>query len=260
MSFSVDKWYLDLVTDSGTAVLGYVIDVRWLGLDVRLASCLVVEPGGGRQELMSRGETAWPRVVDDRLSWTSGMLGLEAEWRAIDRPIAHTLLSSPAGDIEWSCAMPRARATVVTPSARYEGLGYAEHLRMTMPPWAVPCHTVRWGRHVSDRHALVWIERDGAAPMRAAWLDGAFEPAASVAASGVAGLSDQRTLVWQGSRDLTHRSVGDAIAAAAPALATLVGGRLGTLREHKQVSASALLDAEGRALDDGRAIHEVVTW
>lgn len=260
MSFCVGKWYLDLVTDDGTAVLAYALDVRWLGLEARLASRLIVGPHGRRDELTSLHETTWPHVDDGRLSWVSEPLGLTGEWQALDDPLASTLLSSPAGNIEWACLMPRARASAVTPAARYDGLGYAEHLRLTLPPWAVPFHTVRWGRHVSDRHALVWIERDGAAPMHAAWLDGTPEPAAAAVTSGVAGLSHGRALHWHTSREIADRSVGDAIAGAAPALGTLVAGRLAGVREHKQLSASTLVDADGQALDHGWALHEVVTW
>ena len=260
MSFSVDKWYLDLVTDDGTAVVGYVVDVRWVAPRVRLASCLVVHPDAQRDERTSLGETAWPAVVDGRLTWTAATLGLRAEWHALDAPIAQTLLTSPAGDIEWTCAMPRARGSVAIASAVHEGFGYAEHLRMTVTPWTVPFHTVRWGRHLSARHALVWIERDGQAPMQAAWLDGVPEPLARVGTSGVTGLSDRRRLAWQASRTLVDRSVGDRVAEATPALAARLAGRLARLREHKQVSASELTDGDGRVLDRGWAIHEEVTW
>ena len=43
-------------------------------------------------------------------------------------------------------------------------------------------------------------------------------------------------------------------------LAARVAGRLATMQEHKQLSASSLVDAAGHALDHGWAIHEVVTW
>jgi hypothetical protein len=260
VSFTVEKWYLDLVTDDGTAVVGYVVDVRWLGLAVRLAARLIVHAGGRREELTTRGDTAWPQPADGRLTWTSESLGVTGEWLALDAPITSTLLATPAGSVEWACLMPRARASVVTPAARYDGLGYAEHLRLTVPPWAVPFHTVRWGRHVSDRHALVWIERDGAVPMRAAWLDGTPEALAAVGPSGVTGLSGGWALRWHAGHVLTDRSVGDAIAGAAPALGSLIAGRLANVREHKQLAASSLVDADGRALDHGWAIHEEVTW
>jgi hypothetical protein len=211
-------------------------------------------------ERTSLGEAASPEFANGRLSWTSATLGLHGEWRALDAPIALTLLASRAGNIEWLCAVPCARAAVVTPGARYEGLGYAERLRLTLPPWALPFRTLRWGRHASDRHALVWIEWDGEQPMRAAWLDGEPQPSARVVASGVAGLTNQRELRWHGGRDLSRRPVDATVARAAPALAARVAGRLATMQEHKQLSPSSLIDAGGVPIDRGWAIHEVVTW
>jgi hypothetical protein len=46
----------------------------------------------------------------------------------------------------------------------------------------------------------------------------------------------------------------------APVLAARVAGRLATMQEHNELSRSSLVDAGGRALDEGWAIHEVVTW
>lgn len=259
-SFALDKWYLDLVTDDGTAVVGYVVGVHWHGVDLRMAARLEVGPTGHPVEHMALGDQAMPHLAGGCLSWTSDALGLRGEWRGLDAPITRTLLASASGNIEWSCVMPRARATVVTPSARHDGLGYAERLRLTLPPWALPFKILRWGRHVSDRHALVWIEWEGHHPLRAAWLDGEPQPAAHVVTSGIDGLSDQRALRWHDDRDLTRRSVVHTLAGVAPALAVRVAGRLAGMQEHKQLSPSALVDAAGLALDAGWAMHEVVTW
>jgi len=260
VSFTVDKWYLDLVTDDGTALVAYAVDVRWHGVAMRLASRLIVDADGRRDEHSTRQEAAWPALADGRLSWASEALGIDGVWLALVPPVARTLVASPAGVIDWTCDMPRARASVTTRAARYDGLGYAEHLHLTLPPWALPFSTLRWGRHVSDRHAVVWIERDGADCLRDIWIDGEPAPHARVVADGVCDLPGGRELRWQPHRDLVRRSVGDALARVAPTLAQTLGGRLTTMREHKQLSRSALVDATGVALDDGWAIHEVVTW
>lgn len=261
MSFAVDKWYLDLVTRDGLAVVGYRLSVRWLAFDLQVAARLLAAPGAAPDERSALGETAAPEVDGRRLSWSPRKLGLQATWQAIDAPILCTLLESPAGRIEWSCLMPRAHASAVIDGTRHDGLGYAEHLRLTLPPWSFPFHTVRWGRHVSDQHALVWIEWEGAHPRQSVWLDGVPQPEARVVPAGVDGLTGAaRALRWRQSHDITRRHVGATLARVAPALGAMVAGRLSGMQEHKQCSRSALVDAEGRAIDDGWAIHEVVTW
>ena len=257
--FTLEKWYLDLVTDDGTAVVGYVAGVEWQGISLRYASCLVAAPVLPPIERTSLGEAEWPEVANGGLRWTSETLALHGEWHALDAPITRTLLTSPIGAIEWCCVAPRARVAITSPAGRHEGLGYAERLRLTLPPWAVPFRTLRWGRHLSERHALIWIEWDGAQSMRAAWLDGEFQPSARVVASGVAGLTNHRDLRWHGGRDLSQRPVDAFLGRVAPALAARVAGRLATMQEHKQVSPSSLVDAEASPIDQGWAIHEVVT-
>lgn len=258
--FTLEKWYLDVVTDDGTAVVGYVGDVAWQGISLRYASCLVAAPGQAPIERTSVGEAGWPEVANGAVSWTSDPLALHGEWHALAAPIARTLLTSPLGVVDWSCVAPRARVAIVSPSGRVEGLGYAERLRLTLPPWALPFRTLRWGRHVSDRHALVWIEWDGGQPMRVAWLDGEIQPSARVIASGVTGLTEHRELRWDQGRDLSRRPVGALLGRVAPALAARVAGRLATMQEHKQLSRSSLVDADGGGIDRGWTIHEVVTW
>lgn len=260
MSFAVDKWYLDLVTRDGVAVVGYRLAVRWLAFDLQVAARLRVAPGEAPDERSALGDTAAPEIDGRHLSWSPERLGLQATWQAIDAPIACTLLDSPAGRIEWSCPMPRARASVVVDGTRHDGLGYVEHLRLTLPPWAFPFHTLRWGRHVSDQHALVWIEWDGEHSQRSAWLDGVPQPDARVVATGVDGLTGARALRWRQGHDITRRHVGATLARVAPALGAMVAGRLAAMQEHKQCARSALVDPNGRAIDDGWAIHEVVTW
>lgn len=259
VSLTVDKWYLDLVSHDGTAVASYVIGVRWQTLDLRYAACLVSTPSAPPVERHTFSALPWPTFADGHLTWTAESLGVRGQWRALDAPIARRLLSVPAGAIEWSCLVPRGDATIVTAAGTFEGLGYAERLQLTLPPWAMPFRLLRWGRHLSDRHALVWIEWDGDPSMHAVWLDGEPQNSARVDASGVVGLDGQRALHWRPGRDLTRRAVAGVVARA-PSLAARVAGRLASMREHKQLSPSSIVDANGRALDRGWTVHEVVTW
>ena len=86
------------------------------------------------------------------------------------------------------------------------------------------------------------------------------QPDAHVLATGVAGLTNQQALRWHGARDLSRREVGATLTRVAPTLAARVAGRLATMQEHKQLSRSSLVDADGGGIDRGWTIHEVVTW
>jgi hypothetical protein len=54
--------------------------------------------------------------------------------------------------------MPSACADVREGSRVIRGLGYAEHLSMTLPPWRLPVDTLRWGRFLAPEHSVVWID------------------------------------------------------------------------------------------------------
>jgi hypothetical protein len=257
--FSLDKWYLDLVTGDGIALIGYAAELRWHALHLRYAAVLESHPGTPPHERATIRRIRLPEVAGDRLAWDCAPLHLQGEWRTLAPAIGSTLLEGPAGTITWSCLMPRARATVECGSARYEGLGYVERLQLTLPPWELPFRALRWGRHLSEGHALVWIEWDGELTRRWAWLDGRPQPSARVAGDGVEGLEGGWALRWQRGRDLRRRSVLETLREAAPLLVQRATGRLGTMDEHKQLSRSALV-ADGAELDSGWAIHEEVSW
>ena len=77
--------------------------------------------------------------------------------------------------VDWHCVLPRGPVS----AGAFNGLGYAEHLRLTIPPWRLPIRTLRWGRFLSPRNSLVWIDWQGGFTSRTLFLNG--RPAVAVA-------------------------------------------------------------------------------
>jgi len=71
--------------------------------------------------------------------WQSRALKIDGEWKADSVEIRETIFASDAGSIEWHCLMPRAQARM----HNRLGLGYAEHLNITIAPWKLPICTLR---------------------------------------------------------------------------------------------------------------------
>jgi hypothetical protein len=155
--------------------------------------------------------------------------------------------------------MPLATAEIQWGRRRFAGLGYVESLGMTVSPTRLPFRTLRWGRHLSPQHSLVWIDWSGKVSGRWIWLDGMRQPAAALGQDGAIRLPEGRHLQLADSRDIRNQLVLPAVGALIPGIASRVAGSLGTLREHKMVSRSALYQDE-RPLDSGWTVHEVVTW
>jgi len=257
--FLLHKWYLDVVTDQGAAAIFYAARLQWGPVRTRYASALYAAPGDAPREQATRRQIEWPREDNDILTWHSRPLGVLGRWRRDAAPIERVLADDPAAAIHWTCHMPRARVSVQAGDASLEGLGYVESLRLTVPPWKLPFRTLRWGRHVSSRHSVVWIEWTGAEARRWVWLDGVLQPAATLADAGLSGLEGGSALRLEPCRGLRDSPVLSTIGGPLPVLARRLAGPLGRMHESKRLARSAIV-SNGRQLDQGWTVHEEVTW
>ena len=256
--FSLQKWYLDVVTRRGDVVILYAARLRWGALRVGYGSALEDRVDGTHRDVSTRRVDA-PTRTEGGVGWQNGALEVAGRWCLDVPPFGRTLASTPGGVIRWTCHVPRARASVRVGDVTYHGLGYIEHLRLTIPPWQLPFDALRWGRHISDRHSLVWIDWRGPQRQSWVWLDGGEQHEAIVTDGGVSGLADGAELCLQGGRDVVKRDVLAAFTGLLPGLARRLAGRLTGLHEHKRIEPSAIVRA-GERQDAGWTLREVVTW
>jgi hypothetical protein len=253
--FELVKWYLDVVAEDGSALFAYSARLRWGSVRLSLASYCHRDAGGCVREAHTLRPGDAPLLDDWRLSWSCPRIAIAGEWIADATPIERTLVSDARGAIEWHCLMPRARSAVRAGAATVHGMGYAERLRITLPPAELPFRRLSWGRHLSDEHALVWIDWHDRLADRWIFLDGVQQPQARVTPRGIDGLDGGRSLRFGASVDLIDRPAVASVARLAPRLAQRVAGPLATLREHKQVATSNLREGN-RVLDHGWSLYE----
>lgn len=256
--FMLDKWYLDVVTTSGDVAILYVARLRWGALRISYASALQDAPDGTHHETRTIRGIEATRRHEGELTWQNVALDVEGRWRRDAPPLRRTLATTADGTIRWSCHMPRARATVRLGVTTFDGLGYAERLCLTIAPWTLPFDVLRWGRHLSTEHSVVWIDWRGSGRRSWVWLDGDAQPDAVVTDAGISGLAEGAELCIEGGRDVVDRDVLAMFTDLLPALAHRLGGRLGAMHEHKRVERSALV-RNGQRLDHGWTLRELVT-
>lgn len=256
--FRLLKWYLDVITDQGTVLILYAARVHWGRVRVGYASVLHASDVGPPREEGTIRRVEQPRLRGDVLTWQNEPLGICGRWQRDAPPIRRTLARGPDGAIRWTCHMPRARATVQCGDVAISGLGYVESLRLTIPPSKLPFRTLRWGRHVSLQHSLIWIDWAGGDDRRWVWLDGEEQPAATLTDAALSGLTGGGELRLHGAREVRDRQVLGSLTDVAPALTRRIAGGIAGMHEHKQVSRSSIVRG-GQALDHGWALHEVVT-
>jgi hypothetical protein len=170
--FQLTKWYLDSVTETEDVVILYWARVEWGPLRLNYGASLystqskefvhrdTFRPGTGPVE--NSGVVEWScHGLDVSGTWSSRMDGIEC-----------TLIDEPRGLIRWNCVSPSANSKVHIDGDTIEGLGYVEHLTVTLKPWQLPFRELRWGRFLASSESLIWIQWRGRMPRTWVWLNG----------------------------------------------------------------------------------------
>jgi hypothetical protein len=255
--FELSKWYLDVVSDDGDAFIAYNAEVRWRALALAYTSTLVQRAGQETRVESTLRSAAAPVLSGGVLSWSAPALGVAGKWTSLAPPTADTILASDEGRVEWRCHQPRARAEVTFDRApAIRGLGYTEHLTLTLPPWQMPIDELRWGRFLSEDATLIWIDWRGAHRKQLVLLDGAPLGDARIDERGVEAGPVRLTLAEP--RVLRQGALGKTALAVLPAVETVLPVRILATDERKWLARGTLEHGGVRA--GGWVIHEVVRW
>ena len=251
---------MDCVSDSGDVFIGYAATVRWKTFSINYSSILEQQYGEPTQIHTSLKKSSAPEISGSSLEWASDTLGVEGSWQAIAPPIEHAIFESEMGDIKWRCIAPIARAEVHTESQpRLEGLGYAEHISVSVPPWRLPLDELRWGRFLSDCHHLTWIDWRGPHPLTLVFHNRAAIEGAKVADDEVIVADGELTISVSGRRVLREGVLVSTALAAIPGIQKVIPSRILNAHESKWCSRG-VFRKPGESDVAGWVIHEVVRW
>jgi hypothetical protein len=255
--FLLTKWYCDCVSPEGDAFLGYWAKLRWGPITVPYAATLVRAAGGPTRERGGLRACPPPETRDGTLAWDCRTLGIRGRWRGSQPPFHQTLLDDGDGGIAWRCHVPAAAVQVQLADGRsLAGLGYAEELTLSVAPSRLPFNVLRWGRFVSDRDSLTWIQWQGRTPRQWVIQNGAAVSGAAIDENEVRLAGDHGVLQIHDSVTLRDGPL------ASTALRAIPGARYWLLKgvehahETKWLSAGTLTTATHAS--SGWVIHEVV--
>lgn len=259
--FSLSKWYFDCVAEDGRAFIGYLAELRWKSLSIHhYQSSLLHSNGEETQTRFSLRSALPPSISGSALTWKSSPLRIDGTWNALEPPVRATILDSDAGAIEWHCLQPRATASVrIGKSAAVCGLGYAENLRMTIPPWRLPLKELRWGRFLSATDSLVWIDWRGPYSKQVVFHNGVEAQAESITEQQVVLYDRAVMLNFEESFVLREGTLAKTALSKIPNVQKLFPQSLLGIRECKWKSR-AVLHRNGIPDTRGWAVHEVVQW
>lgn len=243
---------MDCVADDGTAWIGYWGDVRWGSLRVRFVSSLIHE---GEQTTTVNRVCADPEPTrdDDAVRWSSPSLGIQIE---VTPRTAGTEIELHEG-VLWRCIAPSADAVVQLPGRTLRGSGYAEVLEMTVAPWSLPMRELRWGRAISTRQSLVWVQWIGGKDLQVIVRNGLRAEAVEISNEEVR-LADGARLAISDRTALREDNLANTLAPLR-AIAPLLPRVFTDTVERKWRSRGTFLTPD-RPNEEGWVIHELLTF
>lgn len=253
--FLLTKWYLDCLDSNGDGTIIYVAELDWKALRMRYASTLVFT-GGQTKSSTSIRKCALPECNEDRISCHLPHLGVTGEWLSSSAPVERTILENESGAIHWNCLQPASKVALTLNGKKMEGHGYAEVLRMTLPPWKLPLKELHWGHFVSEYDSLVWIDWRGPFSYHILLNNGTEEVDPSIMEHTVQTPSTRLSL--DQSLVLRSGNLGNTVFTSIRSLARTIPASILHINETKWRSHAVLQQAERSSV--GWAIHEVVRW
>lgn len=245
---------MDCVTDGGDAVILYCADLRWRGLHTFYSSILMA----GELSAVSSASMARFRlsVAKRQITLEHPRLKISGEWKTEAAAFERTVYEDTSGTVVWNCLQPHATVHVRVREREFAGLGYAECLTVTLPPWQLPLSLLRWGRFVSQEESLAWVDWRGPYSTSFAVHNSVERETVSVSDSEV--VVRDATLRMDDSLPLRAGRVEKTILPGAPTLGKLLPRSLFNIEEHKWRSRGTLCTKERSS--EGWVIHEVVHW
>ncbi len=265
-SFRLSKWYLDVVDESGRVFIGYAGEVSWKGFGAPYTSILLYNGNNIERNEFRLHHVAAPELdaANNTLRWEDARFGLAGTWTGDQKPICVRLFENEEGSVDWRCFLPNAWVALMLDDATpLKGRGYAEQIEITCPPWHIPLGQLRWGRFLSEKYSIIWIEWRTDSPRQWVFLNG-------IQVSRVQVSDDEVILPEQGIRLMLDRSgnlesekkiqqVAGRMLSFLPGFKQSAPARFLYADEHKWRS-KALLHEQGVLKSEGWAIHELVDF
>lgn len=275
----LSKWYLDLVTEAGEAVVLYWARLHYLGFHGTFAS-LIHRDASGQIRTSSSLRAGNEPLPAGEITWACAGLGIAAgRWTPVVPPMAHELWRAPGGgSVSWNCIAPAATASLTLNGRELQGVGHVERLDLTVPPWSLPIRELRWGRWISDAAArghvatpdgdpqsrlrsIVWINWSGDHPLTLIVQDGQL--VSGVVRDDAITLHTGALLTLSHDATLREGAIGVTALSFIPGLSRVLPPALLSTHEHKWLCRTRVKELTGESTPrtaTGWAIHERVRF
>jgi len=253
--FELTKWYIDVVAPDGRGAIAHWVELTWHGVRGRAGSILTFGPNQPTEEHTALEPGDAPPWHGQTLDWTMPALGTTVLLQRRTAGAAIRLLGELDGSLDWNCVAPHAPACITVNGRSFDGVGYAECLRTSLPPWRLPAHSVRWGRALFRERSVVWLQWLGAEPRDVLLLDG-HQVTGAIHADRI-DLPHGEHLSLDAPHVIREGGIAEAVRPAR-VLWPLLPQALREIRERKWLARARLHAADGQD-EASWAIHEQIS-
>lgn len=256
--FKIEKLYIDCIDDQGNCFIVYWAKVKFFLLRIIYSGLIFCDSDGLTIEKSTFRKTVKP-VINGTINFNHKFLKAGLSLKRIDDPITRSLYKESENiELIWNCHHPRALAEINYNGKVYKGLGYAETLFCPINPLKLPMAELRWGRFLSDSHAVIWISWKDKNPLNKIFLNGIEYNDA---------IFDNKTIIFNdGKHKLTFSEIQtirdgklSGIFSKMKFLKILFNSRLLDTVEIKY-KAKTILSENSIFSSEGWSLFEIVTW
>jgi hypothetical protein len=256
--FSLEKYYVDMVTAEGQYFIGYSARLNWGAIKINYRAALHHPSLLGINSGPSLSSRDSPIEGDSIFTWRSPKLGFDGRWRRLASAERQILLQNDEGVVDWRCIQPSARVQLTTASgAVFRGLGYVEFINLTIPPWHLGLRILFWGRFVSEDHTVVWIEWRGKRDLILLICNGQRATNPQITDNFVR--CEEFELSLQRAEIIREDSIGETLTSRISSILKAAPIQFLGGKEQKYVSLGRLAFIDG-SNHTGWVIHERVSW
>lgn len=264
----LEKWYLDLTTPAGEVFIGYWARLRACRMSITWSRWSLSDAGReptfktslSAENPPAEAQSPLLETEGKQISWKHAALGIEGEWLSRFPFYQKELLEQQHGSVQWHCHCPAGEARLRVGERGLAGVGYAESLSVSLPPWRLPIEELHWGRFIGADTSMVWIRWRGPRPLNLVLVNGRPFPVTHIDQDGVA--TQECVLRLQKVRGLSEAHLGAALRSSIRPFRWIVPKSIFPANEQKWLSAGLLQGHNQHPVEPtpGWAIHEQVRF
>lgn len=255
--FLLDKTYLDCIDDAGNCFILYAARLRFFFFNIHYTAFILSDHNNKITEgsAFTRSHTS---DDDNGFRFSNKGIGISGHWQQAEHPVASILYSQSNAEVNWNCHHPLAACTLYYRERRFQGLGYAENILLSIEPWKLPIDELRWGRFLAPGIAITWIQWLGKYPVNKIYLNGKEWNDAQHSFEAITFNEGKNKLVFSDSSSLRQVKFADHLRKV-PLLKLFIPKGILNSVESKYKAVTAFTDDSG-AIHHGWSIFEIIQW